>query len=740
MNRSRSSILNVSAVVVFCCVLFAGCDDPLQEFISFHPQPTEITLTRDTDERRYEWPMTRNGYVIAKPPPMAYVTSFDKPLAVPDPVAAKLVPWSDDELHPSASELLHHAYDPPETELDVKRTLPRDLITGRHAFDVSFDGERMVTVEGKGLGLYRVADGSLIGHLKLPAGAAKYAINAVRFCGQSQDLMIASTDKIFRISSKDGTIAAESKGCGAEIQKWIINSDDTTMILLTTDGKLFGGDTGLEFFSTYSPGKDLTFEDVGLSSDGKRINVIIDGVPRTYFQDNYQIIDQVDLEGHTLSGSVRVAGGISTDGWINGHDLVYSFAQQGGTRKVDGYGMLWRPLWISCCSEEPGTHNWFLTIGSRFKDGKQEFVLFELGPTSRNHSVGHVLAESPDEIRHSRDGGEVAILDSRGLHLCKRRVWQSLRAVFLPQQVYNLVDEGKFDQIQQVCDIISKQDRLGYGLSSGEMASMVIYEVAQRWKYLEKNEPDSEILQGLETWYQQASHLARTASGIRHYLAGWAARGSGTMETVTQAGWETFTKRIKLAMADLDQAVKDDRPSLAALNYRISAGLESSDGLDGVNALCRRAAELYPDTSSVSESVCFKLLPQWFGEPGDAVSFALSSSRIVESPAGDLIYARLVGSLTNHVFHADHVGWRAYNGKRAKRGVDEWIRRNAPPTEDLWLLHYNVRRLRDRQEADRIMAYIMGTQAIPPYSFTHGYWDVAKDSTYSDVRIIRDEN
>tara|TARA_R110002049_G_scaffold4601_5_gene32406 strand:+ start:578152 stop:580398 length:2247 start_codon:yes stop_codon:yes gene_type:complete len=704
-------------------ILFVvGCGDPIRSSIPFEPSSTDITLTASDDVSKYEWPMTREGFVVAKPPQMAFVSSFDEPVAIADRVTAEVVPWSKEGIDPDVDAFLTRGFVPSEPKFDVKLRLKPSQLLGKQAFDLSADGTRLVVIDREGLALYNAEDGSLLGHRSLPAESsdAETKIEAVRFCGETNDFLIASESKIYRISGKDGSIVSQSKGCGESIQQWIVTPDGTSMIIRTKTGRLFGGDTMLDYFAAYFFRNDQRFDAVSLSFDGSRFSVCADSQPQTYFQTDYQITDHRTHEGFTLDADVDISCGLDCDLWADGDGAVFSYLDNEKQWQHGGYPMFWRPVLASACSDRQD-YNWFLMVGHRLIDGKEQIVLFEFGPRNRIGSEAMPLTHVPQRIEHDASGATVALFDQTGLQLVKRETWRSDHLYRLPDMVYGLINQGKFDQIEKMLEIIGTQKRLGYGRTPEELRVKVINEIAARWRYLVINEPDGDYLKAVQQWHESGSPIAIVSNGVRHYRQGWDARGSGTARTVTQSGWKEYGKHLEEAEQEFELAVKHEHPPLIALSRLINVRLEHNGDLDDVDALARRAFELYPGEKLLINGLAFKLLPQWFGERGDCLSFILSCSKMIEGASGDLLYARLLAAISGYIHSLDTIGWKSYDSKRAQRGVEEWIRIGMYPDESWWILHsqfYN--RTKNIQAADRVLKHLIETTPAPPWRLTDG--------------------
>ena len=178
----------------------------------------------------------------------------------------------------------------------------------------------------------------------------------------------------------------------------------------------------------------------------------------------------------------------------------------------------------------------------------------------------------------------------------------------------------------------------------------------------------------------------------------------------------TNDAKMKPAFSELDEALKADRPTLAAFFYRIVAGISSRESFDEIEELCQRATEYYPANTIIPKAVCSRLAKDIYGsfrgEPGDPLSLARSASTIIQRPEADLNYTRIVGSLSNHVSLSNSSGKKSVDMARIKRGIREWERKSVPADGELIaVFHLLQQRSKGSDDSKRLLAYLMGVQA-----------------------------
>ncbi|QDT06647.1 hypothetical protein K227x_50630 [Rubripirellula lacrimiformis] len=729
-------------VLCWTTILLAavGCDDPVFRPVAWIPPTADWTLADSDDSSTYEWPMTNSGYQVNRPPQMAYVTSFDQKLTCPDPVTAELVPWPTEGKDQAMLTFLEKAYADPAPELDVLVELDKTQFLGPQAFDVSSDGSRMVLIDAQGLAMYKMDDGSLVGHLALPAvfAAGAAAPEAVRFCGNSKDMLVASADTIVRISSKDGSVIGQCDGVGDPIAQWFVNINDDTTLMRTESGQLFGGDSQLKTWNDYKLRNQAKVSAAALSDDGLKIAVAVNQVPRLYVQKDYQIVESVNDDGPEsvrLDPNIDVAISGGQCVWAD-QDGIFQLYYQDGKLEPEKllYHMFWQPHLLSPVKPDDESHT-FLIAGTRFYQGAEQPILFFYNTRNRAHSPPKILKQIPTRIAHSRSGDRLAMLEAGQLKICQQVSWPKHGSGQVKWWAYWRTVEGKFDVLEELLAIIDTQHRLGYGRTSESLRSSLLAGIAYRVRELIESEPDGEAMKKFTAWKESGSTIALTADGIGNHDYAWQLRGSGFASSVTASGWEGFEKHIQSANKSLQLAIDsgEDLP-LAALEAFLTCRLETDGSLDNIDAIARQATQRYPGELEPHLSIMFKLMPQWYGEEGDAASFAISVAKMLEQPYSDLLYLKLA---------AISASWRdasnrKFDSQRAARGLAEMVRQSAVHDNVLWDLWVDL--FIDRSHAtlmDATFVHLMETTAAVPQTLGNGHYRGIENNVHGVAQAIR---
>jgi hypothetical protein len=161
------------------------------------------------------------------------------------------------------------------------------------------------------------------------------------------------------------------------------------------------------------------------------------------------------------------------------------------------------------------------------------------------------------------------------------------------------------------------------------------------------------------------------ACGLTRYA--WNARGSGYANTVTDEGWELFRQRLGEAYGVLDDASR--LPERCPGWYQAMQIIARGVGWERprYDALLREATSLHPDYPVYYVEAAYRLLPRWYGEPGEWERFAKSATDTLADSLKYEMYARIVWYQSrnfDNVFKESRASWAL-----TKRGFEEMTRR-----------------------------------------------------------------
>lgn len=161
-------------------------------------------------------------------------------------------------------------------------------------------------------------------------------------------------------------------------------------------------------------------------------------------------------------------------------------------------------------------------------------------------------------------------------------------------------------------------------------------------------EPDWEQhLSRLDKWAaaRPESITARVALAGAYVAYAWAARGDGYSDSVTNNGWNLFSQRLAKARSILADAwnLSTRCPEWFVVLQSIAQG-QAWDATEEIE-LFQQAVSFEPQYYYYYRLYAHYLLPQWYGEQGDAAKFAEESANHVGGRQGDILYFQIAVDL-----------------------------------------------------------------------------------------------
>jgi len=183
------------------------------------------------------------------------------------------------------------------------------------------------------------------------------------------------------------------------------------------------------------------------------------------------------------------------------------------------------------------------------------------------------------------------------------------------------------------------------------------------------------LLDELRGWSKARpnSATARVALGTALLGYAWHARGSGWAREVSDDGYRLFHRRL----GEADSVLRTSRhlaercPGMEATLLRVALGQGWKRPV--YDSLFNAAIQAEPTYDAYYELKAYRLLPRWFGRPGEWERYADQVANHIGGPEGDAVYARLVWYLTEfhrNIFKETDASW-----ERTSRGYRHLLRR-----------------------------------------------------------------
>jgi hypothetical protein len=213
-------------------------------------------------------------------------------------------------------------------------------------------------------------------------------------------------------------------------------------------------------------------------------------------------------------------------------------------------------------------------------------------------------------------------------------------------RIVGLLSRAEYDQLEQA----ARDDRQSKGrVVGGVWRLFAFYDaVTNPSTYPHETDADwSAHIEIIKRWnsLQPESATARIALAGSYINFAWFARGQGYSDTVSQNGWDLFAERFQLAKGILLEAarLKDRCPYWFELMQMTAL----AEGWDKPLAkeIFEKASAFEPTYYHFYREYANYLQPKWYGEEGEAETFAEQISDHVGSDDGDIIYFEIASLL-----------------------------------------------------------------------------------------------
>lgn len=240
-------------------------------------------------------------------------------------------------------------------------------------------------------------------------------------------------------------------------------------------------------------------------------------------------------------------------------------------------------------------------------------------------------------------------------------------------RVRSLLLERRYPELEALADS-TRSTNASFPSGSSMLSSFYF------WPF--RNADDSEL--SAETWERLLHNLREWRSGHRssptatialaHALLrrGWAARGGGYAHEVKASQWPKFADDVAEARQLLGRAErKGGRSCPGWYEAMLEAALCSSASDKEYDRVFDDGAAAFPTHVELYTAKSRRLMPRWFGEPGDWERFAAEVADRNPGGRGPELYARIVyfqSDYTSNVFEdSPAVTWA-----RVRSGLEAW--------------------------------------------------------------------
>jgi len=211
----------------------------------------------------------------------------------------------------------------------------------------------------------------------------------------------------------------------------------------------------------------------------------------------------------------------------------------------------------------------------------------------------------------------------------------------LARDVKELFCNEKFDELEKIAkDLRATKTRF----SDGQWKLYYFYDGLSSPKNRRKEQWDRWLLR-MEKWQRvyPNSVTARVATASAWYEYGWAARGFGYANTVSEESKKIFSDSVDKALMLANKTpanLSDDCPQ----RYRLLLGIGKTKGWDRqtFTSTLDRAIKFEPQYNQYYYQATEYLEPRWYGQEGEWISFADTADILARRAGNREIYTRLV--------------------------------------------------------------------------------------------------
>jgi hypothetical protein len=156
-----------------------------------------------------------------------------------------------------------------------------------------------------------------------------------------------------------------------------------------------------------------------------------------------------------------------------------------------------------------------------------------------------------------------------------------------------------------------------------------------------------QLLARVENWKNKYpnSITARVTLAFYYNTYGWAARGGGYADSVSEEGWRLLAERSEMGRKVLEEAqsLPTKCPEWFLAMMEIARAQDWDD--DTKTALFEQAVAFNPEYYYYYQEFADMKLPKWGGEEGDVAAFAAAMADRIGGKKGDLLYYQIATSI-----------------------------------------------------------------------------------------------
>ncbi len=687
----------ICGAMVLAVGLAVGCERAPQAVTELPALSPPLALA-DIDEGDYNWPVGASGFIVAKPPPFAFLRNAAEtaeherqsaPTVDMEPIDAEIL----DDLLGGAGTALPHPF---AQNADLKMLMEVELQEAEAiSFCLSPQGDRLL-VCGEQIRVYDTENGQQLSSQNAPAVRLQACVWPL-----GDHFYVADDSRIYQADANTGKVLKTIGTLAGELAMWQPALHAQVVFGCYENGLVFRFDqqsTQLTELGIKASGAN---KQISVKPDGAGVIVSSVGELATYRLEDDRIVSEEINSVPKFGETVSLCWSPGGRHWSNG-TKIFSYPSDIDTEQHSQLtvttDLLWRPITMHAASRgEPGT-GWTSSLVMRNNmAGMPTLSVCEMLPDRMIHSVPTALPVDEDtSIAISLTAKVLAFVNGPNLQVVQRRVWE--HCSLSRMRGGGWLQAGEFEKLEQFGRYLLATEEFRWGYSPQELYGELVRATAMEWlglKYAIDREQDAEQKQKLRAEFDAARAWAKTSvlgqlalAQLRLSMA-WDAREGRAFPKGSPSGWELYEQQNKLAGEELDALLADADAPAIAYSLRVGVATRRGESHATLEPVLKRGVARYANNFHLNNAMVYLLMPQWSGSYGDSAAYLKAVLKRGDPALADSSYARVaVSVLSTYKDPETMYHYQKYDDARVVRGALAYLDQN--PTDRVNLMYMLV--------------------------------------------------
>ncbi|WP_068139514.1 YncE family protein [Roseimaritima ulvae] len=678
-------------------VLAVGCERAPQAVTELPALSPPLALA-DSDGGDYNWPVGTSGFIVAKPPPFAFLRNASEipederrsaPTVDMGPIDEEVL----DDLLGGVGTALPHPF---AQNADFKMLMEVELQeSGAISYCLSPKGDRLL-VCGEQIRVYDTGNGQQLSSQSAPAARLQACVWPL-----GDHFYVADASRIYQADANTGTVVKTVGTLAGTLAMWQPALHAEIVFGCYENGRVFRFDqqsTQLTELGIKASGAN---KQIAVKPDGTGVIVSSTDELATYRLEDDRIVSEEINSVPRFGETVSLCWSPGGRHWSNG-TKIFSYpsgidAEQDSELTVTT-DLLWRPIAMHATGRGKPGNGWTSALVMRNNmAGKPTLSVCEVLPDRMIHSVPTALPVGEDTtIAFSLTAKVLAFVNSPKLQVVQRRVWEHCGLARMRGGGW--LQAGEFEKLEQFGRYLLATEEFRWGYSPHELYGAFVGALANEWlriKYAIDSEQDAEQKRKLRAEFDAARVWAETSvlgqlvlAQLRLNMA-WDARQGKAFPANSPSGWELYEQQNKLAGKELDILLADADAPAIAYALRVGVATRRGESHATLEPVLKRGVARYANNIHLNQAMVYLLMPQWSGAYGDSAAYLKAVLKRGDPALADSSYARVAVSVLGTYQDPETMyHYQKYEDARVVRGALAYL--DQDPTDRVNLMYMLV--------------------------------------------------